>query len=233
MVCAGVCIRRGVQSNRGHSTPILERQKRYHAASAMSIDAQMDKMLRFHAIVETEDGMGIVTKTGDDGLTGLWSGERVRKDDPRVEAYGTVDELDSHLGEAKHYLSIDACLSIVESIQRDLYRLAGELATRTGVFVKQIEDEDVNRLGALVDRYEAELGLTGFVVPGMTLASAKLDVARTVCRRAERRVVSLAWDADVRPSLRRYLNRLSDLLFILARLEEKAAGKITYVKSGG
>lgn len=174
--------------------------------------------------------MSIVTKTGDDGLTGLWSGERVRKDDPRVEAYGTVDELDSHLGEAKHYLSLSESKAAVEGVQRDLYRVAGELATRTGSFVKPVGDADVERLGALVELYESRLGLTGFVVPGMTIASAKLDVARTVCRRAERRVVSLAWDAEVSQSLRRYLNRLSDLLFILARLEERAEGKITYVK---
>lgn len=174
--------------------------------------------------------MGIITKTGDDGLTGLWSGERVRKDDQRVEAYGTVDELDSVLGEAKHALGRQDCRQAVEDVQRDLYRVAGELATRTGSYVEPIVEADVERITALAERFEAELGLTGFVVPGATAQSAKLDVARAVCRRAERRVVSLAWDAEVPAPLRRYLNRLSDLLFVLARAEEAAVGKITYVR---
>ncbi len=174
--------------------------------------------------------MGIVTKTGDEGLTDLWSGERVRKDDLRVEAYGTVDELDAVLGDAKHALGRADCRRAVEDVQRDLYRLAGNLATRTGSYVEPILEADVDRLGTLVERYEAELGLTGFVVPGAIPSSARLDVARTVCRRAERRVVTLARDADVPGPVRRYLNRLSDLLFVLARAEEAAEGKITYVK---
>jgi len=174
--------------------------------------------------------MGIVTKTGDDGLTGLWSGERVRKDDLRVEAYGTIDELDSVLGEAKHWLKRDDCRNIVEEIQKDLYRLAGQLATRTGAFALPVTEQDEQRLGAYVDRYEAEIPLTGFVIPGSNVQSAKLDIARTVCRRAERRIVALAWDADVPAPLRRYVNRLSDLLFMLARAEESSDGGIVYAK---
>lgn len=174
--------------------------------------------------------MGIVTKTGDDGLTGLWSGERVRKDDIRVEAYGTVDELDSVLGEAKHHLKRPDCRDIVEELQRDLYRIAGELATRTGVFSNPVRDGDEQRVKAHIDRLEAEVTLNGFVVPGATLQSAKLDVARTVCRRAERRIVTLARDAEVSGPLRRYMNRLSDLLFMLARAEEFLDGGVRYVK---
>ena len=174
--------------------------------------------------------MSIVTKTGDDGLTGLWSGERVRKDDARVEAYGTIDELDSVLGEAKHYLKRPDCRAIVEEIQRDLYRIAGELATRTGAFSSPVLDGDERRIEAHIDRYEAEVSLRGFVVPGATLQSAKLDVARTVCRRAERRIVSVARDSDVSYPLRRYVNRLSDLLFMLARAEEALDGGVRYVK---
>mgnify|MGYP000920910349 CR=1 FL=1 len=175
--------------------------------------------------------MGIVTKTGDDGLTGLWSGERVRKDDPRVEAYGTVDELDSVLGEARHRLKRDDCRQIVDEIQRDLYRVAGQLATRSGTFSKPVTDADEARLAGYVARYEAEIPLTGFVIPGSNPQSAKLDVARTVCRRAERRIVSLAWDADVPEPLRKYMNRLSDLLFMLARAEEASDGGIRYAKA--
>lgn len=174
--------------------------------------------------------MAIVTETGDEGLTGLWSGERVRKDDLRVEAYGTVDELDSFIGEAKHYVKSAQTRRILDEVQKDLFRVAGHLATRTGSYVEPVVQADADRLKAYVERFEAELGLTGFVVPGETPQSAKLDVARTVCRRAERRVVSLAWDADVPLPLRKYLNRLSDLLFVLARAEEAAEGKLRYVK---
>ncbi len=174
--------------------------------------------------------MSIVTKTGDDGLTGLWSGERVRKDDMRVEAYGTVDELDSVLGEARHWLKRPDCVRIVDELQHDLYRVAGQLATRSGTFSAPITEADEARLSSHVDRLEAEIPLNGFVVPGATIPSAKLDVARTVCRRAERRIVALAWDVDVPGPLRRYVNRLSDLLFMLARAEEASDGGIRYVK---
>jgi ATP:cob(I)alamin adenosyltransferase len=172
-----------------------------------------------------------MTRTGDEGLTDLWSGERVRKDDLRVEAYGTIDELDSILGEAKHWLKQEECKRIVEEVQRDLFRLAGALATRTGRYVDPIVPGDEARIAGYVEAYETRLGLNGFVIPGSTLQSAKLDVARTVCRRAERRIVSLAWDADVPEPIRRYVNRLSDLLFILARAEEAAEGRIVYAKT--
>jgi len=174
--------------------------------------------------------MSIVTRTGDDGLTGLWSGERVRKDDPRVEAYGTVDELDSVLGEAKHYLKREDTRRLAEEIQRDLFRVAGELATRSGSFSRPMTEADEARLAAYVERFEAEIPLKGFVLPGSTPQSAKLDIARTVCRRAERRIVSLAWDADVPEPLRRYVNRLSDLLFMMARAEEASDGGVRYAK---
>lgn len=175
--------------------------------------------------------MSIVTRTGDDGLTGLWSGERVRKDDLRVEAFGTVDELDSLLGEARHSLKRSDCQKLVDSIQHDLYRVAGELATRTGAFADPIVDADEKRLSDAIAAFEREIALTGFVVPGNTPQSAKVDVARTVCRRAERRIVTLARDADVSGALRRYINRLSDLLFMLARAEEASDGGIRYVKA--
>ena len=174
--------------------------------------------------------MSIVTRTGDDGLTGLWSGERVRKDDPRVEAYGTVDELDSVLGEAKHYLKREYTRRLAEELQRDLFRVAGELATRSGSFSRPMTEADEARLAAYVERFEAEIPLKGFVLPGSTTQSAKLDIARTVCRRAERRIVSLAWDADVPEPLRRYVNRLSDLLFMMARAEEASDGGVRYAK---
>ncbi len=174
--------------------------------------------------------MAIVTKSGDDGLTGLWSGERVRKDDPRVEAYGTIDELDSLIGEAKHYLKRNDTRQIVEEVQKDLFWIAGELATRSGSFSNPVKEDDEKRLAAHVEAFEKEVQLTGFVIPGITLQSAKLDVARAVCRRAERRIVSLAWDADVSKTLRRYINRLSDLLYMMARAEEASDGGVKYAK---
>lgn len=174
----------------------------------------------------------ISTKTGDGGLTDLWSGERVRKDDIRVEAYGTVDELSSFLGEAKHWVKRPETLAILEEIQRDLFRAAGELASRGTPFTDPIRPEDEERLFTYVERFEGPLGLKGFVVPGSTVQSAKLDIARTVARRAERRIVTLARDSEVSPALRKYVNRLSDLLFVLARWEEAGEDKIVYVNSG-
>lgn len=172
----------------------------------------------------------ISTKTGDGGLTDLWSGERIRKDDVRVEAYGTVDELSSFIGEAKHWVKRPETLSILEEIQRDLFRAAGELASRGTPFTDPILPKDEERLFAFVERFEGELGLRGFVVPGSTVQSAKLDIARTVARRAERRILTLARDSEVSPALRKYINRLSDLLFVLARWEEAGEDRIVYVK---
>lgn len=174
--------------------------------------------------------MSIVTKTGDGGLTSLWSGERVRKDDPRVEAYGTVDELSSFLGLARHSVRLPETLAAIDSIQRDLVRVAAELASRGKPFAKPIEAADVERATAATGELEERIALTGFVVPGMTPGSAALDVARTVARRAERRVLSLAREVEVSSDLRTWLNRLSDWLFMLARAEEAAEGKITYSK---
>jgi len=172
--------------------------------------------------------MSISTKGGDEGTTGLWSGERVRKDDLRVEAYGTIDELNSHLGECRHYVKLPDSLALLEKIQLDLIRVCGELATASGIPRQGIEPIDAEALTAAVNRYEEEIKLSGFVIPGSTLSSAKLDVARTVCRRAERRIVTLAEKVDVGAPLRQYMNRLSDLLFMLARAEEKAEGKLRY-----
>jgi cob(I)alamin adenosyltransferase len=170
----------------------------------------------------------ISTKTGDEGLTGLWSGERVHKDDPRVEAYGTVDELSCFLGEAKHWAKRPETLAIIDELQRDLFRVAGELASQGTAYTNPILAEDEERIFSYVERFEKELMLKGFVVPGSTVQSAKIDIARTVARRAERRIITLGRHSDVSPALRKYMNRLSDLLFVLARWEEAGEGKIVY-----
>lgn len=169
--------------------------------------------------------MSISTKGGDKGKTSLWSGERIAKNNARVEAYGTIDELNSHLGEAKHYVKVQKVKEIIEGIQHDLFRVGGSLAT-VGEFSKPIEKYHVNHITNIVYELERELEFKGFVVPGMTVQSAKLDVARAVTRRAERRILSLADEAEIGEEVKKYVNRLSDLIYLLARIEEKTEGKL-------
>lgn len=171
--------------------------------------------------------MSISTKTGDKGKTSLWSGERVSKNAPRVEAYGTVDELGSHLGEAKHFVKSDKIKEIIVSIQEDLFKVAGSLAS-TGEYKYPVTLEDVERLTNHVHDLEQQVPLTGFVIPGSTIQSAKLDICRTIARRAERRILSLDELEKVPEPLRQYMNRLSDLIFMLARFEEKLENKLEF-----
>ncbi|AEJ18356.1 cob(I)yrinic acid a,c-diamide adenosyltransferase [Gracilinema caldarium] len=173
--------------------------------------------------------MSISTKTGDDGTTGLWSGERIGKDSLRVECYGTVDELNAFLGDARRYVKTDRVKEMIDIIQRDLFRVAGSLATSSpGAYIQPVTEEDVDRLTNWVYELEAAVPLKGFVIPGSIDSSAKLDICRTVCRRAERRIVALARQDVVDGPTRRFVNRLSDLLFMLARYEEQAEGAIRY-----
>lgn len=162
--------------------------------------------------------MSITTKTGDFGETSLANGERVQKDNIRVQSYGTVDELNSFLGLSKHYLP-DYEREIVENIQKNLFRLAAELA-KGEQYVKLISEEDVEILTKLIYEYEEKVRLNSFVVPGETLPSAHLDVSRTIARRAERLVVTLNREEGVRQEIIKYLNRVSDLLYIMARFLE-------------
>lgn len=166
--------------------------------------------------------MKIYTRTGDDGTTGLFGGDRVRKDEARVEAYGTVDELNATLGVARATglpAEIDA---VLVPIQEDLFVLGAELACVPGKEAKMsmrlLDGEDSARLERAIDQAEDGLPpLKSFVLPGGTPAAASLHVARTVARRAERRVLTAATQGPVRSELVVYLNRLSDLLFVLAR----------------
>lgn len=166
--------------------------------------------------------------TGDDGTTGLLGGGRVSKTDLRIEAYGTVDEASSALGLAKALTSQGRVREIAERLQRDLYRLGAVLATnpKVGATFASLDDGDVAGLDALLRELEAESPMPdGFVLPGQTPASGALDLARTVTRRAERRCLELLdrqpgiADGGDRAALR-YLNRLSLVLFALARFEE-------------
>jgi cob(I)alamin adenosyltransferase len=158
----------------------------------------------------------IYTRTGDDGTTGLGSGERVPKDSPRVEAYGAVDELNSAIGAAIVAGVPEDVARCLAEIQHRLFDLGGELSV-PGRSV--IEDADVTTLEEILDRFNAGLpALKDFVLPGGSVAAAACHVARGVCRRAERRAWSLARSESVNPASLRYLNRLSDLLFVLARV---------------
>lgn len=165
----------------------------------------------------------IYTRTGDDGTTGLASGERVRKDSARVEAYGTVDELNCCVGLVLS--SPELPMSISESlraIQHRLFDLGGELAV-PGRSV--ILAEDTTGLETLLDTLNAELpALKDFVLPGGTLAAANCHLARAVCRRAERRLLSLQLTETINPEALRYLNRLSDLLFVMSRVLCRTSG---------
>lgn len=165
----------------------------------------------------------IYTKTGDRGDTGLFGGGRVRKDDARVEAYGTVDELNAQLGLAAASTDDAQVREWIARIQSELFVLGSELATPDPAHVKKqvipLDEEHIAHWEGVIDSIDAELPpLKHFILPGGDLAAARLQVARTVCRRAERRLLSFARQADLRPVCIAYLNRLSDLLFMLARL---------------
>ncbi len=173
--------------------------------------------------------MKIYTRTGDAGETALFDGTRVRKSDPRVEAYGHIDELNAMLGLALAS-GADALLADrLVQLQRDLFALGARLADPTARIAGRVRkaalgDEDVRRLEVWIDEAEAELQpLRRFILPGGAPAGAALHVARTICRRAERCIVSLG-DGAVDPDLLAYVNRLSDLLFVLARLANARAG---------
>jgi cob(I)alamin adenosyltransferase len=175
--------------------------------------------------------MNIYTRTGDRGETGLFGGGRVPKDDRRVEAYGDVDELNAALGLARAIELMPRVDEVLVPIQRDLFAIGALLATPDPVKMREqlakarLDEERVAQLEAAIDAGEAELEpLRAFILPGGTPKAAALHVARTVCRRAERRVVTLAHDVDIPELAVMYLNRLSDLLFVLARVANRRAG---------
>lgn len=164
----------------------------------------------------------IYTRTGDKGTTGLGDGSRVEKDNLRVEAFGTVDELNSTVGlvlAAKLPINIQ---SILNRVQHELFDLGGELCVPGTTL---IPDRYIDGLEADLDMLNENLPpLKDFILPGGSDSAARCHLARTVCRRAERRVVALAHDEDVNPATIRYLNRLSDFLFVAARVIARADG---------
>src|SRR6185436_16284190 len=164
----------------------------------------------------------IYTRTGDAGTTGLGDGSRVAKDSLRIEAIGAVDELNSAIGVLLAETIPEDVRSGLLAVQHDLFDLGGELSIPG---YTSVGPEHVTRLENELDRHNAALTpLKEFILPGGSRAAALCHVARTVCRRAERRVISLAGAETLSPSLQRYLNRLSDLLFVLCRVLNRAAG---------
>ena len=177
------------------------------------------------------------TKTGDRGETGLFGGGRVPKDHPRVAAYGDVDELNSALGVVRATAPVDFFDGLLESVQRDLFALGGQLATPDPERVSSalekaaLSDARVAEFERAIDAADQELPpLRAFVLPAGTPKAAAFHLARTICRRAERSVVHLKHQAEVPEHFVIYLNRLSDLLFTLARLSNhrNGAGDVTW-----
>lgn len=177
--------------------------------------------------------MGISTKKGDSGLTSLWSGQRIPKNHLRVEAYGTIDELSASIAEARHYCHEQQVIEDLIKVIDHLFFIAGELATDGKSFSSPIHHDHVDWVAQRVGHYERLVPLKGFVIPGSILSSAKIDLSRTICRRAERRIITLHQQFPVSSLVLQYINRLSDLLFMIARAEEAGEGKITYQKTKG
>jgi len=158
----------------------------------------------------------IYTRTGDDGTTGLGDGNRVRKDNLRVEAFGTIDELNSNIGVVISHDVPESIASSLTDIQHDLFNLGGELCIPGHTMIKP---EATAKLEELIDSFNEELPpLKEFILPGGGKGAAACHLARAVCRRAERRILSLATDEEVNREAINYINRLSDLLFVIARV---------------
>ncbi len=179
--------------------------------------------------------MKIYTRSGDAGSTGLFGGPRVRKDDHRIEAYGTVDELNAAIGLARAAGLSQHVDGQLDRIQHELFSIGAELASPqpTDHGLRIIDSSHIEYLESLIDQHELGLPeLKNFILPGGSPGAASLHLARAVCRRAERRVVSLASAAEVSEALIIYLNRLSDYLFVLTRVAnlEAKVPEVTWVR---
>ncbi len=168
--------------------------------------------------------MKIYTRTGDKGQTSLYDGKRVDKNSTRVESYGSVDEMNSVLAVARQYCEDPKITEIIFNIQRKLFNVGGELSTtEVGKFPNAITDEDVKELEDIIDEYVELIGKKGgfqFIIPGSNHFSAHMHMACTVCRKSERRILTLADNEPVSAILMKYINRLSDALYALARYSE-------------
>lgn len=171
----------------------------------------------------------IYTRQGDEGLTSLSGGQRVPKDSLRVATYGTVDELNSAIGVALASGLCDRLAEVLSHIQNELFHLGSDLSfleeDKTKYPVPQIEARHVEKLESLIDEMTSVVGpLQNFILPGGSMGAAQLHVARTVCRRAEREVITLAREEAVGGFVIQYLNRLSDALFVMSRYENHMRG---------
>ncbi len=171
--------------------------------------------------------MKIYTKTGDNGQTSLYDGTRVDKDDIRVESYGTLDELNSYIGLCINYAENDD-KKILRDIQIKLFSVSGELATKNNQYKNIVVDDDIKTLENIIDDYIQKIDkMDAFIVPGTSIISANLHIARTICRRAERRILTLSKIENINPLLIKYINRLSDTLYAIARYHEN---ELIYIK---
>lgn len=175
----------------------------------------------------------IYTRTGDRGKTSLFDNVRIGKDDARVEAYGTVDELGSYLGLAKNYFKDGDIGGEILQIQNKLFVVAAILATEDQAKIPhKILQEDIDGLEALVDKYMGQLeDPKGFIVAGSNERAGHLHVARTICRRAERRAIALSRIASIDPLVIKYINRLSDAIYAMARYSEDQELAVDYNKN--
>jgi len=169
--------------------------------------------------------MAIYTKGGDKGKTSLFDGLRVEKDSIRVETYGTFDELNANISLAEKLCVSEKNKKILQSVEYRMFYLQGEIATQdTNKFLKQsqvIMDTHTHMLESIIDNYTSELPpINSFILPGSSVAGAQLHICRTICRRAERSFVKLSRNVQFRPELERYINRLSDFLYVMARSED-------------
>ena len=173
--------------------------------------------------------MKIYTRTGDDGSTGLFGGGRVRKSDARIECYGTIDELNAGIGLAAAASKSDDMVQSLREIQHELFNIGSHLATPaespSAAKLPPLEESMISRLETQMDQADEQLPkLKQFILPAGDEAACRLHLARTICRRAERRVVAFAMDRPVPSVIITYLNRLSDWLFVMARLANLRAG---------
>lgn len=169
--------------------------------------------------------MKIYTKGGDKGQTSLYDGQRVAKNSVQVETYGTFDELNSHVSLADKFCVSEQNVEYLQRVEHLMFLLQGELASGTPEKYYQhsqvITDKDVKYLENVIDKYTEKLPqVTSFILPGASVAGAQLHVCRTVCRRAERLLLTYMGENEVRPEIERYVNRLSDFFYIVARDED-------------
>jgi len=168
----------------------------------------------------------IYTKTGDSGETSLFGGKRVSKSSSRIEAFGSIDELNSYIGLVRTLHPIKEIDTLLEKIQRELFIVGAQLAAVSTQQSEQITTREIEFMEQQIDKFEKQIGeLKSFILPGGSLVAAHIQVARTICRRAERRLVTLNIGEPIDSKLLIYINRLSDFLFTLARYANKVEGR--------